>query len=69
MRVCLPSSIAIGTDAFAALTRVTDTSDRQTQTTPELSTGPFCVTRSNSTHQLADPTRPDPIQLTMELTV
>ena len=27
---------------------------------PELSLGPFCVTRSNPTHQLADPTRPNP---------
>ena len=50
----------------------------------ELSTGPFCVTRSNPTHQLTDPkspnpthykwknldpTRPNPIQLTMDLTV
>jgi len=28
----------------------------------ELSTGPFCVTRSNLTHQLTDPTQPDPRQ-------
>ena len=43
----------------------------------ELSMGPFCVTRSNPTHQLTDPTQPNllqveksapnPIQLTMEL--
>jgi len=25
--------------------------------------GPFCVTRSNPTHQLTDPTRPNQIQL------
>jgi len=30
----------------------------------ELSMGPFCVIRSNPTHQLTDPTRPNPIQLT-----
>jgi len=30
----------------------------------ELSMGPFCVTRSNPTHQLTDPTRPNPIQRT-----
>ena len=30
----------------------------------ELSMGPFCVTRSNPTHQLTDPTQPNPIQLT-----
>jgi len=45
----------------------------------ELSMGPFCVTQSNPTHQLTDttnykwknldPTRPNPIQLTIELTV
>jgi len=29
------------------------------QCTADLSTGPFCVTRSNPTHQLADPTQPD----------
>ena len=28
---------------------------------PELSIGPFCVTQSNPTHQLTDPTRPNPI--------
>jgi len=27
----------------------------------ELSTGPFCVTRCNQTHQLTDPTRPNPM--------
>jgi len=32
----------------------------------ELSMGLLCVTRSNPTHQLTDPTRPNPIQLTME---
>jgi len=50
----------------------------------ELSMGPFCVTRSNSTHHLTDPmqpnpthykwrnldpTRPNPILLTIELKV
>jgi len=30
---------------------------------PELSTGPFCVTQSNPTHQLTDPTRPNPLQV------
>ena len=30
---------------------------------------PLCVTRSNPTHQLTDPTRPNPVQLTVELTV
>ena len=29
----------------------------------ELSMGPFCVTRSNATHQRADPTQSDPIQV------
>jgi len=28
--------------------------------TPELSIGPFCVTRCNPTHQLIDPTQPNP---------
>jgi len=28
----------------------------------ELSIGPFRVTRSNPTHQLTDPTQPDPTQ-------
>jgi len=37
--------------------------------TSELSMGPFCVTRSTPTHQMTDPTRSNPIQLTMELTV
>jgi len=47
--------------------------------TAELPIGPFCVNRSNPTHQLTDPTQPnplqvekfepDPIQLTMKLTV
>jgi len=37
--------------------------------TPELSVGPFCVTRPNPTYQLTDPTRPNPIQLTTELAV
>jgi len=30
---------------------------------PELSTGPFCVTRSNPTDQLTDPTQPNPLQM------
>ena len=30
----------------------------------ELSMGSFCVTLSNLTHHLTDPTRPDPVQLT-----
>jgi len=25
--------------------------------------GPFCVTRSNPTHQLTDPTQPNPLQV------
>jgi len=29
----------------------------------ELSMGPFCVTRSNPTHQLTDPTQPKPLQV------
>ena len=29
-------------------------------TSAQLSTGPFCVTQSNPTHQLTDPTRPNP---------
>jgi len=29
-----------------------------THRTPELSTAPFCATRSNPTHQLTDPTQP-----------
>jgi len=29
----------------------------------ELSMGPFCVTGSNPTHQLTDPTRPNPLQV------
>jgi len=50
----------------------------------QLSMGPYCVTRYNPTHQLTDPTQPNPLQvekfgpnptqpnpikLTMELTV
>jgi len=35
----------------------------------ELYLGPFCVTRCNPTQQLTDPTRPNPVQLTMELTI
>ena len=30
---------------------------------PKLSMDPFCVTRSNSTHQLTDPTQPNPLQV------
>ena len=41
----------------------------KTPTAPELSMSLFCVTRSNQTHQVTDPTRPNPVQLTMELTV
>ena len=33
------------------------------QVPSELSMGPFSVTRSNPTHQLTDPTRPDPLQV------
>ena len=33
----------------------------------ELSMGPFCVTRSNPTHQLTDPTQPNPIQVKKNL--
>ena len=29
----------------------------------ELSVGPFCVTRSNPTHQLTDPTQPNPLEV------
>jgi len=29
----------------------------------ELSMGPFCLTQSNPTHQLTDPTRPNPLQV------
>jgi len=29
----------------------------------ELSMGPFCVTRSNSTHQLTDTTQPNPVRV------
>ena len=29
----------------------------------ELSMGPFCVTRSNPTHQLTDPIQPSPLQV------
>jgi len=31
--------------------------------TSELSMGPFCVTRPNPTHQLTDPTQPNPLQV------
>ena len=31
--------------------------------TVPLSMGPFCVTRSNPTHQLTDPTKPNPLQV------
>jgi len=31
---------------------------RSRRTDSEMSTGPFCVTRSNPTHQLTDPTQP-----------
>ena len=34
-----------------------------TQTTPELSTGPLSVTRSDPTRQLTDPTRPNLLQV------
>jgi len=30
---------------------------------PELSMGPFCMTLSNPTHQLTDPTQPNPLQV------
>jgi len=30
---------------------------------PEWSMGPFCVTRSNPTHRLTDPTQPNPLQV------
>ena len=30
---------------------------------PELSMGPFYVTRSNPTHQLTDPTQPNTLQI------
>jgi len=61
-----------------------DSEHRHHYSDPELSTGPCCVTRSNPTHQLTDPTQPNPlqvetfgtnatqpnpIQLTMELTI
>ena len=32
-------------------------------TRPELFIGPFCLTQSNPTHQLTDPTQPNPLQL------
>jgi len=35
----------------------------------ESSIGPFCVTRSIPTYELTDPTRPNPVQIAMELTV
>ena len=34
-----------------------------TERQPELSMGPFCVTQSNPTHQLTDPTQPNPLQV------
>jgi len=34
-----------------------------TSLTSELSVGPFCVTRPNPTHQLTDPTQPNPLQV------
>ena len=46
--------------------------DEDVRSISELSMGPFCVTRSNPTHykwKNLDPTRPNPIQLAMELTV
>jgi len=36
----------------------TSTGPTQKHSLPELSMGPFCVTRSNPTHQLTDPTQP-----------
>ena len=36
---------------------------RGAQNRPELSMGPFCVTQSNPTHQLTDPTQPKPLQV------
>jgi len=36
----------------------TNTGPTQKHSLPELSMGPFCVTRSNPTHQLTDPTQP-----------
>jgi len=32
-------------------------------TTVSTAMGPFCVTRSNQTHQLTDPTQPNPLQV------
>ena len=31
--------------------------------TVQLSMGPFCVTRSNPTYQVTDPTQPNPLQV------
>jgi len=37
--------------------------EKETLARPELSVGPFCVTRSNPTHQLTDPTQPNLLQV------
>ena len=36
---------------------------RTNSSPPQLSMGPFCVTRSNPTHQLTDPTQTNPQQV------
>jgi len=35
----------------------------RTTSIAELFMGPFCVTQSNPTHQLTDPTQPNPLQV------
>ena len=41
--------------------KTVDFGDQDCVSWSELSMGPFCVTRSDTTHQMNDPTRPDPI--------
>ena len=47
-----PLCICVSTGTFTHALRVV---------APELSMGQFCVTRSNPTHQLTDPTQPNPL--------
>ena len=47
-------------DHFAAVTEPYSTVRRENRA--ELSMGPFCLSRSNPTHQLTDPSQPNPLQ-------
>jgi len=51
----VPRSLVIADDSLCSFPRYSHAS--------ELSMGPFCVTRPNLTHQLTDPTQPNPLQV------